>query len=208
MIVGFVGRKLKLYRAKRQWHKNNLHNYTRVNSLFNQDLVSVGKYTYGTINISSSNDVSKVRIGHFCSIADDVLFVINNEHNLKRISTFPFANKLFGEKSDAGSKGDIEIEDDVWIGNRVMIMSGVKIGQGAVIAAGAVVTRNIPAYSIAGGIPARVIKMRFSDDVISRLINVDYSQLSEDDIKNNMERFCQELSETDDLDWLPKKVKE
>lgn len=67
------------------------------------------------------------------------------------------------------NKGDIVIGNDVWIGYKAIILAGVKIGDGAIIGTGALVTKNIPAYSIVGGIPARVIRKRFSEDIINKL---------------------------------------
>ncbi len=72
-------------------------------------------------------------------------------------------------RDETVSKGDIVVGNDVWIGTGALIMSGVKIGNGAVIAAKAVVTRNVPPYSIVCGVPARVIKMRFPDNIIEKL---------------------------------------
>lgn len=62
----------------------------------------------------------------------------------------------------------VRIEDDVWIGHRALIMHGITIGRGAVVAAGALVTKDVPAYAIVGGVPAKVLKMRFSDDPAMR----------------------------------------
>ena len=74
------------------------------------------------------------------------------------------------------TNGDIVVGDDVWVGQRAIIMSGVNIGQGAVIGAGAIVTKNVPPYAIVGGIPAKVIRYRFSEELIQELLKIDYSK--------------------------------
>ena len=116
-------------------------------------------------------------IGKFWSIAcgTKVLFNCAN-HTLKSLSTytFPLFYEEWGlEKSDVASawdnKGDIVIGNDVWIGYEAVIMAGVHIGNGAIIAARAVVTKDVPPYTIVGGVPARLIKKRFDEEVIREL---------------------------------------
>ena len=116
-------------------------------------------------------------IGKFCSIACGVKFLFNSaNHTLKSLSTytFPLFYEEWGlEKSDVASawdnKGDIVIGNDVWIGYEAVIMAGVHIGNGAIIAARAVVTKDVPAYTIVGGVPARPIRKRFDEEVIQEL---------------------------------------
>jgi virginiamycin A acetyltransferase len=118
----------------------------------------------------------KLIIGKFCAIAKGVKFIMNGaNHKLSGISTYPF--QIFGngwEKnapplSDFPYKGDTIIGHDVWIGFDALIMPGVKIGHGAVISARSVVTCDIPAYTVAGGNPAKLIKHRFTLDQVARL---------------------------------------
>lgn len=116
-------------------------------------------------------------IGKFCSIACGAKFLFNcANHTLKSLSTYTFP--LFYEdwgldKSDVvtawDNKGDIVVGNDVWIGYEAVIMAGVRIGNGAIIAASAVVTKDVLPYTIVGGVPARPIRKRFSDETINRL---------------------------------------
>ncbi len=119
-------------------------------------------------------------IGRFCSIACGVKFLFNcANHNLKSLSTYTFP--LFYEEwnldradmaTSWDNKGDIVIGNDVWIGYEALIMAGVHIGDGAVIGARAVVTKDVPPYTIVGGVPAREIRKRFAPDVIARLLEL------------------------------------
>lgn len=205
MLFGYIKRQLRLARAKKNWRSNNAHNQTRVNSIFDQSLVRVGNFTYGTINIVSTNVGSKVTIGHFCSISDNVKFIINNDHPTDHISTYPFKTRILHDKPEAVSKGDIVVQDDVWIGLNATIMSGVEIGQGAIVAAGAVVTRNVPPYAIVGGVPAKVIKYRFEQDVVDKLMRIDYSQLDETFISDHLETLYQSVDKSIEIDQFPLK---
>lgn len=192
---------IQLFVYKKKWRKNNNHNRTRVLNIFKQECVTVGRYTYGGIKVISHNDGSCLRIGDFCSIAPNVTFLLNSEHNLSYISTFPFKSNFLGMQ-EAESKGDIIIDDDVWIGYNSVIMSGVHIGQGAVIAAGAVVTKDVLPYSIVGGNPAKIIKFRFGEQIIQELLRIDYSKLDEKMIKEHMDNLYCPLIKREQLDWL------
>ncbi|WP_202300779.1 Vat family streptogramin A O-acetyltransferase [Dryocola clanedunensis] len=115
-------------------------------------------------------------IGKFCAIAKGVQFIMNGaNHKLSGFSTFPFYifgngwEKAMPKPEDLPYKGDTIIGNDVWIGYKALIMPGVKIGNGAIISSLAVVTTDVPAYTIVGGNPAKVIKSRFSDEIVIEL---------------------------------------
>lgn len=99
-----------------------------------------------------------------------------------------------GADREAISKGDIIVKDDVWIGRNALIMSGVNIGQGAVIAAGAVVTKDVPPYAIVGGVPAKVIRYRFEEEIINELVNVDFDKFNVEFIRSNIDGFTCEVT--------------
>lgn len=136
----------------------------------------------------------KLIIGKYCSIACGAKFIFTSaNHAMKSISTYPFP--IFFEEwglnvsnvTDAwDNKGDIIVGNDVWIGYEAVIMSGVKIGDGAIIGTRAVVTKDVPAYSIVGGVPARLIRKRFSDDVIEKLLKFRWWDKSEEVIAKNL----------------------
>lgn len=100
------------------------------------------------------------------------------------------------------------MEDDVWIGMNAVILSGVTIHQGAVIATGAVVTKDVPAYAVAGGVPAKVIKYRFQEEVINELLKIDYGRLTKKLVEKHMDELHTEIRTAEQvrkMDWLPRK---
>ena len=186
-----------LLRARIKWKMKNPHNQTYALNAFDASIVSVGKHTYGGLRVYSSACNGHLTIGSYCSIGPEVIFVMNNEHRLDTLSTYPFRVRLAHENQpEALTKGGIEISDDVWIGARATILDGVKIGQGAVIAAGAVVANDVPPYAIVGGVPAHVIRFRFCQEVIDELISLDLTQLNDQNIIDNIDIFYDRLNST------------
>ena len=122
----------------------------------------------------------RLTIGKFCSIACGARFLFNSaNHALGSLSTYPFP--IFFEEwglpvDDVSrawdNKGDIVVGNDVWIGYEAVILAGVTIGDGAIIGARAVVAQDVPPYTIVGGVPARPIRKRFSDDVVEALLEL------------------------------------
>ena len=136
----------------------------------------------------------KLIIGKFCSIACGVRFLFNSaNHTLSSLSTYTFP--LFYEEWDLkqqdvvnswDNKGDIIIGNDVWIGYEAVILAGVTIGDGAIIGTRAVVTKDVPPYTIVGGVPAKPIKKRFSEETISALLEIQWWNWSEERIARNI----------------------
>ena len=192
---------LRKYKFKANWRKNNKHNTTTPNTVFDPNYVSIGKATYGDLNIIQFASIHHLRIGNFVSIAQDVSFILDAEHYTNHLSTFPFKVKYLEiEKEESFGKGDIIIDDDVWIGYRSIIMSGVHIGQGAIIAAGSIVTKDIPPYAVVGGIPAKIIKYRFSSDICEALLKFDFSKLNKSNVNKNIEKLYTEINSKGDVD--------
>ncbi|WP_194242012.1 CatB-related O-acetyltransferase [Winogradskyella eckloniae] len=133
--------------------------------------IEIGRFT--SLNGPNTDIVAhggKVTIGQFCSIARNVSMQVSN-HAMSRATTYPIFKNIFNEEvnNDFISKGDITIGNDVWVGAHSLILSGVKINDGAIIAANSVVTKEVPAYAIVAGSPAKVIKYRFSPEVRAQL---------------------------------------
>ncbi len=183
-----------------------MHNRTIASTFFPIDKVKVGKYTYGDLHIQSQNDYDEgLEIGHYCSIARGVCFLLGGNHYYKRFTTYPFKAIFIGDHIiETTTKGKIVVGDDVWIGVEAFIMPGVKIGQGAIVAARSVVTKDVPPYAIAGGNPARVIRYRFDDNKIQQLLQIDFSKIEPDVILKNTEAYERE----DDFEEIIKLLKQ
>lgn len=197
-----IRNKIHLMKLKKAWRKKNPHNTTVMAGRFNIEDVEVGKCTYGAIQVINWGKGQKLYIGNYCSIAGEVMFILNGDHYTGNISSFPFKVKCMGAPYEAVSKGDIVVEDDVWIGYRSTILSGVRIGQGAIVAAGSIVTKDVPPYAIVGGNPAKVIKYRFDEEMIKELMKIDYSCLDEATIKEHIDDLYAPLKDSSQLEWI------
>lgn len=136
----------------------------------------------------------KLVIGKFCSIACGAKFLFNSaNHTQASLSTYPFP--IFFEEWGLSiknvsaawdNKGDIIVGNDVWIGYEAVIMAGVTIGDGAIVGTRAVVTKNVPPYTIVGGVPAKAIRKRFSEDTIAALLAMEWWNWPEEKIKQHI----------------------
>ncbi len=164
---------------------------------------SVGDYSY----IGQDARLIHAHVGKFCSLAGGGAYGMGS-HSLDYISTSSlFTSSRNGTRTRWTDKPsfeeykEIHIGNDVWIGMRVMVMGGATIGNGAVVAAGAVVTKDVPPYAIVGGVPARVIKYRFPEDVIQKLEASKWWSLDDETLKQNIHLFQKPLK-GDNLDTL------
>ena len=141
--------------------------------------VEVGRGSYGWRYLSEDGGAApldlrarwsdaRLIVGKFSMIADGVSVLLGANHHLSRVSMFPF----LAPGGAAFSKGDVVVGSDVWIGAQAMLLSGVRVGDGAVIGARAVVAKDVPPYAVAVGNPARVVKYRFDNATIARLLEV------------------------------------
>lgn len=204
-IFKYIIKKIKFKKLYKYWRNANSHNFTTLggknySAEYEKEvvrgIVTVGRYTYGEINFSSFGaSEEKLEIGDFCSLGGEVLFILGGNHNYHYMSTYPFKVKIFNKKNESYSNGTIKVDNDVWIGQRSIIMSGIKISQGAIVAAGSVVTKDVPPYAIVGGVPAKLIKYRFSQDIITELLKIDYRKVDKNFIENNRELLYEELTE-------------
>lgn len=137
----------------------------------------------------------KLIIGKFCSIACGAKFIFNSaNHTLSSFSTYPFP--IFFEEwgldiKDVAvawdNKGDIVIGNDVWIGYEAVIMAGVTVGDGAIIGTRAVVTKDVPPYTIVGGVPAKPIRKRFDNETLDELLKIRWWDWPEEKIVRNIQ---------------------
>lgn len=199
-----INYQIKKFIYKCRWRSRNRNNSTTLHNLFDIDAVSVGNYTYGELTVLTFKKGPRLKVGNFCSIASGVVFVLSADHDISRISTFPFKTKcLKTEKYEAVSKGDIKVGDDVWIGQNAIILSGVNIGQGAVIAAGAVVTKDVPPYAIVAGVPAKIIRYRFETDIVDKMLHIDFSKLDKNMVLEHIQELYGEVTTIEQIEWMP-----
>jgi acetyltransferase-like isoleucine patch superfamily enzyme len=161
----------------------------------NQELskYSIGRYSYGVpaprIIEDEFNPQATVKIGSFCSIAENVTILLGKGHRTDWVTTYPFNLVLKDFKEMKGNpitRGDVIIGNDVWIGRNAFIRDGVTIGDGAVIGAYSVVTKNVEPYAIVAGNPARVIRKRFDQETIDNLLKIRWWDWDIERIKENM----------------------
>lgn len=169
--------------------------------LFNS---SINSYSY----IGPYSQIVCSEIGKFCSIADRCSIGLAN-HSINFLSTSPlFTSKINGtgyswsDKNFFNEYRKVIVGNDVWIGTRVIIMGGVKIGDGAVIGSGSIVTKDIPAYAVAVGTPAKVIRYRFEDELISKLIEIKWWDRDEEVLKKQIKLFQKTELNLDEINNL------
>jgi virginiamycin A acetyltransferase len=186
----------------------NLKQICFIKNVVKNPNIQIGDYTYyddinGAENfeqrVTHHYDFigDKLIIGKFCAIAKGIEFVMNGaNHRMNSVTTYPFNimgrcwEKAAPSLEDLPLKGDTVVGNDVWIGQNVTVMPGVKIGDGAIIAANSVVTKNIPAYHIAGGNPVKIIRKRFEDDLIGYLLKIKWWDWDSEKIFKNLEILC------------------
>ncbi|MBL4898719.1 MAG: CatB-related O-acetyltransferase [Colwellia sp.] len=176
--------------------KVNIGDYAKIHQAEIGGDVTIGEHTtlWGPQLVVNSM-VNPIVIGKYCSIARNVAIQEFN-HNFQRPSTHFMNQNVFGGSysEDIVSSGGIAIGNDVWIGTHSVILSGVKIGNGAVVAANSVVSKDVPPYAIVGGSPAKVIKYRFSEEIIKHLEEIKWWDWPEEKLIKNKIFFSQELT--------------
>lgn len=148
--------------------------------------VTLSSYSY----ISYNSLIQHTRIGKFCSIANEVEIGLGR-HPIDALSTSPLFYrvrnplqiKVVDKESPFVDYLPVEIGHDVWIGSRAIVLDGIRIGNGAIIAAGAVVTKDVPAYAIVAGVPAKIVRFRFSQQAIAKLSEIEWWNMELSDIR-------------------------
>lgn len=183
-----------------------------VNDRLGNSLISVGRFTYGSekLHIYEWGEGANLRIGSFCSLAKNITIYLGGNHRADWITTYPFGHinrktfKDIGIIGHPATNGDINIGNDVWIGSGATIMSGVTISDGAIIAANSHVVKNVDAYEIVGGNPAKHIKFRFEKEIIEKLLKLKWWELPLGSISN----IQKELSQPPTIALLDKLIKD
>jgi acetyltransferase-like isoleucine patch superfamily enzyme len=160
--------------------------------------VFCGRYTYGVANVSIREwgEGASLSFGSFCSISTNITIFLGGNHRSDWISTFPFGhifqNELGGFEVEGhpATKGDVIIGNDVWIGANSSILSGVTIGDGAIIASNSNVVRDVAPYTIVGGNPAKIIKERFSKNIVDLLLKIKWWDMDLNEIKKMHKILC------------------
>ena len=171
---------------------------------------SIGAHTY----IANNTDIENAEIGMYCSIADHCRIGMSG-HSLSNLSTSPIFTQTVNGLQERWIHKDVFkqkfeeervfLGNDVWVGSHVLINGGVTVGHGAVIGAGAVVVKDVPPYSIVGGVPAKVIRYRFSTEVIEKLLELQWWNLPDETLKEHIALFQQENITVEDLVQLMSK---
>lgn len=157
----------------------------------------VGDFTYA----GSNTTINYSRIGKFCSLARNV-DIGGFDHDYHKVTTMPmfrFVQLFEGGNPDAGKKELCEVGNDVWIAAGAQILHKVRVGDGAVIGGGAVVTKDVPPYAIVAGVPAKIVKFRFSDDVINDLLDIKWWEWPLTVVLENIKWMIQEDINSDTL---------
>jgi acetyltransferase-like isoleucine patch superfamily enzyme len=170
-------------------HNCNLASNVRVSKHSYCYNTEIGAYSY----LSGFNLVGNTKIGKFCSIGLFVSIGPGQHPTNTFVSTSPAFYSLnkptFSSRQAYNETSKVEIGNDVWIGSNAVILDGVRIGHGAIIAAGSVVNKDVEPYTIVGGVPAKPIRKRFSDEIISQLIDSKWWDKSDEWLKRNCENM-------------------
>lgn len=158
----------------------------------------IGLGTYGMPRVHDWSEGTTLRIGSYCSIADNVQIFLGGQHRIDWVSSYPFPAYLPEAehiKDFGGSRGDVEIGSDVWLCANCVILSGVTVGHGAVVASGAVVSRDVPPFAVMAGNPAQQVRWRFDETTRNALLQSAWWDWPEAEIRQIVDKLC-----SDDLD--------
>lgn len=200
-FMRLIQSKLMEYRYKKQHLKIGYMSkiekctFGRYNTIYDNvllDSCNLGDFTY----IASGTRITKVIMGKYCSIGPDCKIGLGKHPSKDFVSTHPIffsvlkqAQITFADQNYFEEFAEIKIGNDVWIGANAIVLDGIKIGDGVIIAAGSVVTKDVPAYAIVGGIPAKIIRYRFEKSEIDKLLEMKWWDTEMESLKNNYKKF-------------------
>ena len=189
---------------------NEYHTSCFIKNVVKAPNISIGDYTYyddaedpagfekNNVLFNYPEFGDRLIIGKFCAIASGVRFIMGPaNHRIRSVTTYPFhvfggawAERTPPHMDQLPRKGDTVIGNDVWIGRESVILPGVKIGDGAIVAACSVVSRDIPPYAVFGGNPARLVKMRFDQELIGLLLRFHWWDLDGEELAELLPLLC------------------
>ena len=189
---------------------NEYHTSCFIKNVVKAPNISIGDYTYyddaedpagfekNNVLFNYPEFGDRLIIGKFCAIASGVRFIMGPaNHRISSVTTYPFhvfggawAERTPPHMDQLPRKGDTVIGNDVWIGRESVILPGVKIGDGAIVAACSVVSRDIPPYAVFGGNPARLVKMRFDQELIGLLLRFRWWDLDGEELAERLPLLC------------------
>jgi chloramphenicol O-acetyltransferase type B len=153
---------------------------------------SIGAHSYGAPNVQNWGVDGDLRIGRYCSVAGGVEILLGGNHRPDWVTTYPF-NAIRPQAvhipGHPATRGDVVIGNDVWLGQACTVISGVTIGDGAVVATRAVVAKDVPAYGIAVGNPARVVRHRFPPEQVEALLQIRWWDWPDDLVEASYEKL-------------------
>ena len=189
---------------------NEYHTSCFIKNVVKAPNISIGDYTYyddaedpagfekNNVLFNYPEFGDRLIIGKFCAIASGVRFIMGPaNHRIRSVTTYPFhvfggawAERTPPHMDQLPRKGDTVIGNDVWIGRESVILPGVKIGDGAIVAACSVVSGDIPPYAVFGGNPARLVKMRFDQELIGLLLRFRWWDLDGEELAELLPLLC------------------
>lgn len=195
VVIGRFAKKIKIksFSASFRSFATNVE-FSGNNILYGDSVISnskLGRHTY----IAGAN-LGNCDIGAFCSIGPRALIGGLGKHPTTMISTHPAfyskqnqSGESFSDKNYYVEHARTVIGNDVWIGANAIVLDGVRIGDGAIVAAGSIVTKDVPAYSVVAGVPAKILKYRFSELEIESLLKLQWWLLSDEKLKRHADIF-------------------